>query len=474
MSEPDGVRPRLSILTSEEVERIHDASLRILAEVGVRVDSSSARENLRRAGGRLVDDTYCFFSADTVAEALAGAPPAFTVFDRHGGSAFTCGESSARFGIGVTNLYYEDPATGEISPFRRDHMAASVRLGHALEQYDLVSTVGVLHDAPLEQADLIATLEMVANTTKPLVLLVSDPEQFAPCLDLLETLNGQLGDKPFVLPYVNPITPLVLNADTTDKMTIAIQRGLPVIFSNYGMAGASTPITPLRTLALLNAELLAGLVFSQAVRRGAPVVLGSLPAYFDMRTMVDFYDPRSILINLACAEMMAHYCIPHAGTSGSGNGWGPDVIAAGEQWLNHLTSCVGCAGLVPFVGGNFGSKVFSPALVVYAADVIEQARAFAGGFDPGELEGLVEEIAEAGPGGGFFESSNTLRNFRTAYHTSRVFPHYGLKKWRAMGWPSAEARLRAGTVELMDVAQPPGDHDEILRKGRDFLERLAG
>ena len=71
------------------------------------------------------------------------------------------------------------------------------------------------------------------------------------------------------------------------------------------MAGASTPITPLRALALLNAELLAGLVFSQAVRPGAPVVLGSLPAYFDMRTMVDFYDPRSMLINLACAEMMA-------------------------------------------------------------------------------------------------------------------------------------------------------------------------
>ncbi len=241
----------------------------------------------------------------------------------------------------------------------------------------------MLQDVPVERADLVATLETAANTTKPLVLLVSDPAQFTPCLDLLETLAGRLADRPFVLPYVNPITPLVLNAETTDAMTAAIERGLPVIFSNYGMAGASTPILPLRALALLTAELLAGLVFSQAVRLGAPIVLGSLPAYFDMRTMVDFYDPRSMLVNLACAEMMAHYGIPHVGTSGSGNGWGPDVIAAGMTWFNHLVSVVGQAGLVPFVGGNFGSKVFSPASVVLERGRHRAGPHVRGGLRPG-------------------------------------------------------------------------------------------
>lgn len=97
-------------------------------------------------------------------------------------------------------------------------------------------------------------------------------------------------------------------------------------FSNYSMAGASTPLTPAGTLALLLAALLAGLTISQVMKPGTPVLLGMLPVYFDMKSMLNFYDPQSILLNLACAEMMAHYGLPHCGTSGSGTGWGMDLI----------------------------------------------------------------------------------------------------------------------------------------------------
>ena len=180
-----------------------------------------------------------------------------------------------------------------------------------------------------------------------------------------------------------------------------------------------------------------------------------------------------MLINLACAEMMAHYGIPHAGTSGSGNGWGPDMLAAGELWLNHLTSCLGAVGVAPFVGGNLGSKVFSPATVVLGAEVIDQARAFAAGFDAAEMEGFLEEVAAAGPGDSFLESTHTLRHLRTAYHSSRLFPHYGLEQWQEQGEPSAEARLRAATAELMENAQPPEDHDEVLRQGEALVRRLS-
>jgi trimethylamine--corrinoid protein Co-methyltransferase len=130
----------------------------------------------------------------------------------------------------------------------------------------------------------------------------------------------------------------------------------------------------------LNAELLAGLVFNQLVKPGTPIILGSLPAFFDMKTMVDFFDPQTMLLNLACAEMMSYYQIPHAGTSGSANGWGPDLIASEALMMNHLTSCLGKVDLAPFVGGSLGSKVLSPAMVVYANQVIEQSRQFAEGF----------------------------------------------------------------------------------------------
>jgi len=227
---------------------------------------------------------------------------------------------------------------------------------------------------------MVGLLEMVANTIKPLIILISDEKQFLPGLVLLERLVGNLSVKPFVIPYFNPVTPLIINQSTADNMLTSIEYGLPFIFSNYGMAGMSTPISSAGTLALLNAELLAGVVISQLVKPGTPIILGSLPAFFDMKTMVDFFDPQTMLLNLACAEMMAYYHIPHAGISGSANGWGADLIASEALMMNHLTSCLGKVGMAPFVGGSFGSKVFSPTMVVNANEVIEQSRHFTNGF----------------------------------------------------------------------------------------------
>jgi trimethylamine---corrinoid protein Co-methyltransferase len=271
----------------------------------------------------------------------------------------------------------------------------------ALRRCLVISTIGIIRDVETNKADLVALLEMVANTIKPLIILISDEKQFLPGLVLLERLDGELSAKPFVIPYFNPITPLIMNQATAENMLTSIERGLPVIYSNYGMAGVSTPITSAGTLALLNAELLAGLVFSQLVKPGTPIILGSLPAFFDMKTMVDFFDPQTMLLNLACADMMAYYHLPHAGTSGSVNGWGADLIAGEALLINHLTSSLGKVRLSPFVGGSFGSKVFSPSMVVYANEVIEQSRQFAKGFTFNEETIALEEMKKVGVGGNF-------------------------------------------------------------------------
>ena len=379
-------RPRLTLLSAEQIQQVHAYSLEILATTGVRVDSPWARAMFERALSCAADNDRVRIPREIVAWALSVAPSSVTIYDRRGAPAFAldaAGQDGARFGIGVTNLYHQEPETDAVTPFTRDHMARCTRLGGVLPSFDVISTLGTLHDVPAGQADPVAALAMIANTTKPLVLLVSEAEAFGQVLDLVEGLCGDLSTRPFIIPYFNPVTPLVINAGTSDKMFTAIGRDLPVIYSNYGMAGATTPITPGGTLAVLNAELLAGLVLAQLIREGAPVILGCLPASFDMRTMGSYYGPETMLINLACGEMMARYGVPHCGTSGSGGGWGADLLAADGFWLNHLAACVGTVGLAPFVGGNFDSLAFSPAAAVYADHIIGQARRFADGFTLG-------------------------------------------------------------------------------------------
>ena len=463
------IQPRLDVLSRGQMQQIHDYSLRILSTCGVRVDSDQARQLFVKAAGEAaVDGNRVRIPSDLVDWALAAAPASVDVYDRRGNLAFRLPDR-ARFGVGVTALQYQDPVSDQVTPFTRRHMESMVRLGSVLPSFDAVSTDGIVQDVPPKESDLYATLEMVANTDKPLVILISDEDAFPMVLDLLEHLCGDLVSAPFVIPYLNPISPLIINRDTVSKMFHAAERGLPFIYSNYGMAGASTPITPAGGLVLLNAELLAGLTLSQLIREGTPVILGSLPACFDMRGIGSFYEPRSYLIDLACAEMMASYRLPHCGTSGSGMGWGPDLISAGHQWFNHLVSCVSKVGLAPFVGDILGSKAFSPTVLVYANEVIEQARLFAEGFALDENFAALAEVVSVGPGGSFLTTDLTLKHFRRATFQSDIFANLTLEKWQEKGMPEAGKLLRQYTQRLLDGLKPPGDHAELMARGEAFI-----
>jgi trimethylamine--corrinoid protein Co-methyltransferase len=467
----DVARPRLTLLTESQIEAVHEASLVILQKSGLRVDSERARR-VYAAGGARIEDDRVYLHRELVDEAIDSTPAAIDIHHRTGETAFRLGDGTTRFGVGVTNLWFQDPSTDELSPFSRSHMVSGVRLTQALPQYDVISTLGVLRDLPPRIADLYAVLEMVANSTKPLVILISDEKLFPAALKLLDELHGGLGERPFVIPYLNPITPLVVNEGTSDKLLDSGERGIPAIYSNYGMAGMTTPITCAGALAFLNAELLAGLVLSQLAKPGAPVILGSLPMFFDMKTMIDFYDPQTILIDLACAEMMAHYGIPHAGTSGSGEGWGPDLQAAGAAWMNQIASVLGRVGLAPFVGSTLNSKAYSPAMTVYGDEVIGQARLFAAGFPVDEQSlGALEAVEQFAEEGHFLTSPSTLERYKNAYYPS-LFPHIGLEKWVETERPKVDTLVRERAMDLLSTAPAPDDHDEILARGEAFISKL--
>ena len=463
------VKPAIKVLTREQIDKIHNYSLEILSTTGIRVDSLRARKLFAKALGISDTDRVVRIPAELVEWALKTAPSTVDIYDRRGNIRFQLGNAKGRkpgLVSASTNLYYQDPATDAMTAFTRKHMELATRLGSVLSGYDVISTVGIIQDISPELADLYGTLEMIANTTKPLVILISEKQCFDTSLDLLEHLHGDLSAKPFIIPYFNPITPLVLNEDTAEKIFSTIERGLPFIYNNYGMSGATSPITPAGNLALLNAELLAGLVFSQLVKEGTPIILGSLPAGFDMRSMAGLYTPQTLLLNVACAEMMAYYELPHSGTSGSGPGWGPDLSAAGTLWMNHLTSCLGKVGLAPFVGGNFDSLAFSPALVVYSDEVIRQARFFNQGFEINDASVALSEIDSIGPGGNFLISDLTVALCREINFSSSIWPNLTLDEWQTKGNPQADKVLRSAYRDLLDDLPIPEDHAEHDRPGR--------
>ncbi len=468
------VRPHLQLLGLEQIQEVHGYSVQILEGTGIKVESNTALEIFRKSGGVKIRGAVVYIQETLIDHALRQAPSNIEVFNRLGEHAFHLGKKQGEkthFGIGVTNSWFQDIASGQVLPFTRKHMQHSTKLGDLLDNYEMISTLGIPSDVPVEKLDMYATLDMYANTNKPLVLLISGANKINDVFDLLSALHGDISARPFCIPYVNPITPLVLNEATTDKMIASIKRNLPLMFSNYSMYGGSSPVKEAGSLALLNAELLAGLVFSQLVREGSEIILGSLPAAFDMRSMGSQYTPSSYLLNLACAEMMSFYEIPHCGTSGSNNGRGADLLASADLWLNHLSSCMGKIGCAPFVGGNFDSMAFSPTTVVLSSQIIGEARKFAGGFDLDKQSVNLHDIDRVGHGGDYFTSEQTLASLQELSVADTIWSSLSLEAWNQKHMPGAEKELIAYTQDLFSRAVRESEKSmDLIRRGEKYIE----
>lgn len=470
------IKPNMTVLSIEQKSQIHNYSIKILEKTGIRVDSEQALDLFKNSDGAKIDGNRVFIQPELVEHAINSAPSTITIYKKTGEKAFCIGNESddiTRFGIGVTNSNYQEIGTNKVIPFRRDHTKYCTRLGDMLDSYDMVSTVGIPSDVPPVKIDLYNMVDMYANTDKPLVVLLLNDGIMDTVIELLNELHGDIAGSGFIIPYVNPVTPLILNESTTQKMITSIENDLPVIFSNYGMSGGTTPITSGGTLALLNAELLAGLVFSQLVKEGSKVILGSLPAAFNMNSMVSSYTPESYLINIAVAEMMDHYSIPHCGTSGSGIGWGPDINASGDLWMNHFTSVMSRTGMVPFVGGNFDSKAFSPGLAIMADNIIKRVREFTRGFSISEKNVNLDEIIELGPGADFFTATSTLESLHKFVPENEIWPVISLEEWISRGNPDPDKLFLEYSEKIFSKAIKESEKStEIIRKGEEIIRAI--
>ena len=116
-----------------------------------------------------------------------------------------------------------------------------------------------------------------------------------------------------------------------------------------------------------------------------------------------------------------------------------------------------------------GALVFSPAVIVYANDIIQKTRLFAQGFTLDDKKVALDEIRQIGPGGDFLLSDLTMKEFRNAYYQSPIFGYLNLEKWQAKGAPRADNVLRKYTLKLMEECRPPQDHSGLLEQGEVFI-----
>ncbi len=463
-------------LTKHQVEQIHETSLRILGNVGIEFRYAPALEVLKKGGAR-VDGERVFFPARLVEEQIKKAPAEFTLYARNPDFDVVIGGNHMAFVPGYGAAFVTDLDLGRREGSLKD-FENFVKLTDASPYQDICSGVVVEPtDVPpqIRHAQMMYTA--MKYSAKPFMGSVMGSQGARDSIQMASILFGSLNDlslKPRMISILCSLTPLVYDERMLGAIMEYARAGQPQLISSLGIAGATSPVTLAGTLAVQNAEVLAGIVLTQLIREGTPVVFAGASSSVDMHTgALSIGSPEMTLNTAATAQMARFYGLPVRSGGAVCDAKAPDAQAAYESMMSLLAA--------RFCGINFvlhGAGILeSYNCMSYEKFIIDDemcgmVKRIKRGYEVNPETLAFDIIKEVGTGGHFLDKDHTFDHFRTEFYQPQLSNRDDYVSWREKGSPVSMATANQQYKEILrtyEAPELPADADKELLK---FIETL--
>jgi len=304
-----------SILKKTDLDTIHEATLNIMEDYGIRVFGEEAHEYYSAAGCEVNRETNMVkLPRNLVNDCIESAPAEFTVYGREPGKNVLIGGKNVTytdFGTGVDII---DPFTGEKRSTTTQDICDLARFMDAIDEISTVTIPVTAQDVHPDIKDLYEAEALFNNTSKH---IDHDPEGRGNTKKVIRMAAAIVGgmdklkEKPIISFGCCPNSPLELHKDATEQIIESAKAGIPMDVLSMGLCGGTTPVTLAGTLLVTNCEVLSGIVLSQIVSKGAPNVYGSSTTIMDLKyTTSPVGAPEHAMIGAAVAQLGQYYGIP--------------------------------------------------------------------------------------------------------------------------------------------------------------------
>ena len=463
----------LTIISEDEVQRIHKSALHILEDIGICSESDLFLDIFEKGGAKVERDARVIYvPPDMVEGAIKSAPGSFTLYGRNDPDMDLLLElGRVYYGMGGTSepQFWDYDLWKSRQPTKED-MVLNTRLGHALSNIDFVQTLCMSGDKPTHHTFFHDFDAIFRNTTKPTVINILERPFTNHLLEMAAAVSGgeeELRKKPSVLGIVTPVTPLKI-AVMNEGIIDAVKAGVPILYSPGPLMGASGPTTVAGTLALTTAEVLFGVVLTQLIKPGAPVVLKPDTNVFDMRTTQCTYgSPEQNLGKMAVAQLAHFYGIPVYIQGGGVEAKTPDAEAASEAMMSMLLNGLAGTTLSQSLGtlawGLYGSR----EMVVICDELVNMIKRVLDGIAITDETLALDVIKEVGHGGSYLTHDHTARLFRKELYFPNLFKRQTIEQWEQSGGKMSHEVAHDRVEKILAKAGPV----ELLPGADEALER---
>jgi trimethylamine--corrinoid protein Co-methyltransferase len=442
------------VLSDAEIGIIHDRSIELLEDPGVRVLSPEIVDLLEGAGAKVDRGTRIVRLPRAFTESrLEGLADRIRIWNRSQTSFLTLGDGRVHCASGHNAIYTQEFGSDAIRSATKRDVGEFAALTDSLANLEVAGIVLMPRDVP-EVASLVHAIDaMFNNTTKHVFFSPGTAEEAAACLDIARAVTGgaDLSGRPVLTCQISPTSPLTWETGAVDALALVARAGVPICFLPGPMGGAACPYTLAGHLIQYNAEMLSGIVISQVVRRGSPVIYGGGWSIFDMReSIAKIASPESVLLRIAGVQMARHYRIPCQSMGLDSDSHSYDEQQGAEKLFTALGDYLVGADLV-VNGGMYSSGVTASLEQLVIDDEISGILSrFMDGIDFGRDRQAMDAIRAVGPGGEFLTSEHTMKYLRSGEHRlDEISLRLPLRKWAESGKPDLLSQARARAKVLM-------------------------
>ncbi len=419
-----------NFLAKEEVEKIHELSVKVLAEQGVEFEDPIAVELFKKQGAK-VNGAIVYIDEAMLKNALSGVPEVFEIHGRNGKKVL----------IGKEHTVIA-PVSGPLYVRRGDDLHRNTaedyknfqKMHHSSKVMDMLNP-NLIEPSDIER-EVVRNYQMAVclkYTDKPLIGLTTSPEDTVNSIEMLQRFYGTKEN--VTLGIISVISPLKYDETMLTAVRLYAERRQPLMFACCSLPGATSPVSLFGTMVVNNAEILAGIVYAQLLQPGLPVLYGNTTGSCDLRFVTPAIGaPETALFIYASAALAQYYNIPCRTGGALSDAKTVDWQAGIESVMTMLPSLMSSSNFILHGCGVMDSfNTISYEKYILDEQNIEMIRKIVKGISFGDVEEEYANIAEVGPGGQYLQTMHTAMKLSEELYTPKFLHKMGYDSWKNAG-----------------------------------------
>jgi len=465
----------LRLLSKDEVEAIHAASLEVLEHVGMHSDSHKILEIFREIGAEVdFRKKRIKIPQHLVEEALKKTPKRFIFCGRNPKNDILLENGRVYFGMGGTPVpYVRDLETGEFRTSTKKDFQNATKLGDALPNMSFLMGIAGAFDMPKGTEFIHEWEALFTNTSKPIIYSAPSGEYARWVIRMASAIVGgleELKKRPIMSIYSETASPLSFT-DINDNMIECAKAGIPVTLGPAPIMGASAPATLAGATVVGNAESLAALTLIQAVNPHSPIIYAAWAVVMDPRSGAVVYGApeHSLTFGVINGQIAEYYNLPSFGLGGATDSKVPDAQAGAEIALSLLMNALAGVNLIHDCGYLASGRAGSMEMAVICDEVAGYVLRMIRRIEVNDETLAVDVIKAVGPREHFFTQKHTFKYIEREIYLPKIFDRKALEIWIREGMKDVATIAREKAKKILEEHEP----DPLPKDVRETLSRIV-